>query len=109
MSLDWFNLQGKVALVTGSSSGIGAGIALGLARAGADVICHGRGDEAEATSAAIRALGRRSVVVQADLASRAAQEPFVASAVSAFGRIDLLVNNAGSIRRSPAVDYTDED
>jgi 2-dehydro-3-deoxy-D-gluconate 5-dehydrogenase len=109
MPLDWFNLDGKVALVTGSSSGIGAGIALGLARAGADVICHGRGEEAEATSSAIRALGRRSVVVQADLAERAAQEPFIASAVSAFGRIDLLVNNAGSIRRSPAVDYTDAD
>jgi 2-deoxy-D-gluconate 3-dehydrogenase len=109
MALDWFSLDGKIALVTGSSSGIGAGIALGLARAGADVICHGRGEEAEATSAAIRALGRRSVVVQADLSERAAQEPFVASAVSAFGRIDLLINNAGSIRRSPAVDYTDAD
>jgi 2-dehydro-3-deoxy-D-gluconate 5-dehydrogenase len=109
MSLDWFKLDGKVALVTGSSSGIGAGIALGLARAGADIICHGRGEEAEATSAAIRALGRRSVVVQADLADRAAQEPFVARAVAAYGRIDLLINNAGSIRRSPAVDYTDAD
>ena len=109
MTLDWFNLDGKVALVTGSSTGIGAAIAKGLARAGADVICHGRGAEAQATSDEIRATGRRSLAISADLSERAAQEPFVASAVSAFGRIDLLINNAGSIRRAPAVDYTDTD
>jgi 2-deoxy-D-gluconate 3-dehydrogenase len=109
MALDWFNLDGKVAVVTGSSTGIGAAIALGLARAGADVICHGRGEEAQATSEAVRALGRRSVAISADLSDRAAQETFVASAASAFGRVDLLINNAGSIRRSPAVDYTDDD
>jgi 2-dehydro-3-deoxy-D-gluconate 5-dehydrogenase len=109
MTLDWFSLEGKVALVTGSSKGIGAAIALGLARAGADVICHGRGDEAQETSEAVRKLGRRSAVVQADLADRAAQDAFVKGAVSAFGRVDVLVNNAGSIRRAPAVDYTDVD
>lgn len=109
MALDWFNLEGKVAVVTGSSKGIGAAIALGLARAGADVICHGRGDEARETSEAVQKLGRRSLVVQADLSERAAQDAFVASAVKAYGRIDLLVNNAGSIRRAPAVDYSDAD
>ena len=109
MALDWFNLDGKVALVTGSSKGIGAAIALGLARAGADVICHGRGDEAQETSDAVRKVGRRSAVVQADLSDRSAQDAFVTSAVAAFGKIDVLVNNAGSIRRAPAVDYTDAD
>ncbi|HYQ01804.1 MAG TPA: 2-dehydro-3-deoxy-D-gluconate 5-dehydrogenase KduD [Polyangiaceae bacterium] len=109
MALDWFNLEGKVALVTGSSTGIGAAIAKGLARAGADVICHGRGDEAQATSEEIRKLGPRSVAISADLSDRSAQEDFARNAVAAFGRIDLLVNNAGSIRRSPAVDYADAD
>ncbi len=109
MALDWFNLEGKVALVTGSSTGIGAAIAKGLARAGADVICHGRGDEAQTTSEEIRKSGPRSVALAADLSDRAGQAAFVASAVKAFGRIDLLINNAGSIRRSPAVDYTDAD
>src|SRR6186713_912384 len=109
MALDWFNLEGKVALVTGSSTGIGAAIAKGLARAGADVICHGRGEEAQATSEEIRKLGPRAVSVSADLSDRAAQDAFATKAVSAFGRIDLLINNAGSIRRSPAVDYTDAD
>lgn len=109
MALDWFNLEGKVALVTGSSTGIGAAIAKGLARAGADVICHGRSDEAQATSEEIRKLGPRSVAISADLSDRSAQEAFARNAVAAFGRVDLLVNNAGSIRRSPAVDYPDAD
>src|SRR6478752_4431003 len=104
MALDWFNLEGKVALVTGSSTGIGAAIAKGLARAGADVICHGRGEEAQTTSEEIRALGPRSVALSADLSDRTAQEAFATSAVKAFGRVDLLINNAGSIRRNPAVD-----
>ena len=73
MALDWFKLEGKVALVTGSSTGIGAAIAKGLARAGADVICHGRGEEAQTTSEEIRALGPRSVALSA--ASAEARPP----------------------------------
>lgn len=109
MALDWFNLEGKVALVTGSSKGIGAAIAIALARAGADVICHGRGDEAQETGDSVRRLGRRSLVVRADLSDRSAQDAFVKSAAAAFGKVDVLVNNAGSIRRSAAVDYSDAD
>src|SRR6478752_4145824 len=103
MALDWFNLEGKVALVTGSSTGIGAAIAKGLARAGADVICHGRGEEAQSTSEEIRKLGLRSVALSADLSDRSGQDTFATLALAAFGRIDLLINNAGSIRRSPAI------
>jgi 2-deoxy-D-gluconate 3-dehydrogenase len=110
MALDWFNLDGKVALVTGAGAGIGTAIAKGLARAGADVLCHARSAEEAATaSAAIRELGRRSLPLAADLGDRAAQDDLVARAAAAFGRIDILINNAGLIRRAPAVDYTDDD
>jgi 2-deoxy-D-gluconate 3-dehydrogenase len=110
MALDWFNLDGKVALVTGAGAGIGTAIAKGLARAGADVLCHARSaEEAEAACAAIRELGRRALPLAADLADRAAQDDLVARAAGGFGRIDILINNAGLIRRAPAVDYTDDD
>jgi 2-dehydro-3-deoxy-D-gluconate 5-dehydrogenase len=109
MSQEWFKLDGKVALVTGSGTGIGAAIAKALGRAGADVICHDRGDEGQATSAEIRGLGRRSVALSADLSNRDAQDKLVADAVRELGRIDFLINNAGMIRRAPAVDYSDDD
>lgn len=109
MPLAWFDLTGKIALVTGSGSGIGAAIARALARAGADVVCHDRTDGGAATSAEIRALGRRSLPITADLSKRDAQETLVTRALAEMGRIDLLINNAGSIRRAPAVDYKDED
>ena len=109
MSLNWFSLEGKIALVTGTGTGMGAAIAKALAESGADVICHDRGDEARPTSEAIRALGRRSVALSGDLSQREAQDALVANAVKELGRIDILVNNAGLIRRAPAVDYSDED
>ena len=109
MARDWFDLQGKVALVTGSGTGIGAAIALALARSGADVICHDRGDEGRPTSEQIRALGRRSVALAADLSKREAQDKLVGDALRELGRIDFLINNAGMIRRAPAVDYSDDD
>jgi 2-deoxy-D-gluconate 3-dehydrogenase len=109
VALNWFSLEGKIALVTGTGTGIGAAIAKALAESGADVVCHARGDEARPTSDAIRALGRRSVALSADLSQRDAQDALIANAVKEFGRIDILVNNAGLIRRAPAVDYSDED
>ena len=109
MALNWFNLEGKVALVTGSGTGIGAAIAKGLAASGADVACHDLKDFARGTSEEIRAMGRRSIPLSADLSKRPEQEGLVAAAMKEFGRIDILVNNAGMIRRAPAVDYSDED
>jgi 2-deoxy-D-gluconate 3-dehydrogenase len=74
------------------------------------VLCHARSaDEASAASAAIRELGRRSLPLAADLGDRAAQDDLIARAAAGFGRIDILINNAGLIRRAPAVDYTDDD
>jgi 2-dehydro-3-deoxy-D-gluconate 5-dehydrogenase len=109
MALDWFSLEGKIALCTGTGTGIGAGIAKGLARAGADVVCHDLGEAARPTSEEIKAMGRRSVALGADLSKRAEQDRLVEDALGAFGRLDILVNNAGLIRRNPAVNYTDED
>ena len=104
-----FDLSGKVALVTGSATGIGAAVAEGLARAGADVVCHGKDDAAEAAVAAVRALGRRSCGIQADLADRKSHAPLISGALEQLGRLDILINNAGLIRRAPAEQYSDED
>ncbi|MBV9949399.1 MAG: 2-dehydro-3-deoxy-D-gluconate 5-dehydrogenase KduD [Myxococcales bacterium] len=109
MQLDWFRLDGKVALVTGAGAGIGAAVAKGLARHGADIICHHKGDEVRETGEHIRRLGRRAVSIPADLSDRAAQDTLVEQALGAFGRVDCLVNNAGIIRRAAAVEYSDED
>jgi 2-deoxy-D-gluconate 3-dehydrogenase len=109
MSPDTFRVDGKVALVTGSGTGIGAAIALGLAAAGADVVCHNKDDAAPATVEEVKRLGRRSFGLRADLADRSSHQELVAQTVSQFGRVDILVNNAGLIRRAPAVEYTDDD
>ena len=109
MSQDPFRLDGKVALVTGSASGIGAAIATALAAAGADVVCHGRSDSGRATVEEVLRLGRRSFGIQADLADRSTHDDLVAETVKRLGRLDILVNNAGLIRRAPAVEYSDED
>ena len=109
MSQDPFRIDGKVALVTGSASGIGAAIATALAAAGADVVCHGRSDSGRATVEDVLRLGRRSFGIQADLADRATHAELVNETIKRFGRLDILVNNAGTIRRAPAVEYSDED
>ncbi len=109
MSQDPFRIDGKVALVTGSASGIGAAIATALAAAGADVVCHGRSDSGRSTVEDVLRLGRRSFGIQADLADRATHAELVNETIKRFGRLDILVNNAGTIRRAPAVEYSDED
>jgi 2-dehydro-3-deoxy-D-gluconate 5-dehydrogenase len=105
---DQFQLLGRTALVTGASAGIGAAIAVALAEAGADVICHGNTRPAELTCDAIAQLGRRAFALQSDLAEpEAAADLFERAGQCAIP--DILVNNAGVIRRASAVDYSDAD
>ncbi|MFC3714289.1 2-dehydro-3-deoxy-D-gluconate 5-dehydrogenase KduD [Sphingoaurantiacus capsulatus] len=103
-----FDLSGRVAVVTGANTGIGQGIAVALAEAGADVALVGRSPATE-TAARIEGLGRRALLIGADLSSIAPVEGVVAQAVEGLGGLDILVNNAGIIRRADAVDFTEED
>jgi 2-dehydro-3-deoxy-D-gluconate 5-dehydrogenase len=105
-ALDLFRLDGKVALVTGSASGLGAAIALALAQAGASVATHGNRRPADETAASITALGRESAAFSADLGSTTGPEHLFSQTVAKFGRVDILVNNAGTIHRDAAVDAT---
>jgi 2-dehydro-3-deoxy-D-gluconate 5-dehydrogenase len=95
-------------MVTGANTGLGQAIAIALAGAGADIVAVGRTDPAE-TKAAVLAVGRRFIAVQADLGSSQAISTIVGAALAEFSRIDILVNNAGIIRRSEAVDFTEAD
>jgi NAD(P)-dependent dehydrogenase (short-subunit alcohol dehydrogenase family) len=91
-----FSLAGKVAVVTGASSGLGVATAIGLAQAGADIAIGARRvDRLGETAAAIRALGRRVVAVQTDVTSIPDCDALVAAAVDQLGGVDILVNNAG--------------
>jgi 2-dehydro-3-deoxy-D-gluconate 5-dehydrogenase len=103
--LDKFRLDGKLALVTGSATGLGAAIAVGLAEAGASVACHGNRRPADETSAAIRALGRESRGFAADLSAAHGAESLYEAVATTMGPPDILVNNAGTIYREPAEDH----
>ena len=95
-------LDGRVALVTGGGSGIGQGIAVGLARAGADVVVADVDpDRAEVTARRVEDLGRRSAVTATDVSDTAQVAAMVEAAVDRLGRLDVLVNNAGGVRRAP--------
>ena len=106
--LQAFSLAGKVALVTGATTGLGAGMAVGLAAAGADVVSIGPG-EPTGTAAAVAALGRRFHAITVTLGRGSDYPGVVAEAVRALGRADILVNNAGIIRRADATEFTEED
>ena len=103
-----FDLTGKVALVTGGNVGLGQGIALALAEAGADIVSVALSDSDE-TVAQVQAMGRRAHAVSADLTSIEPVERVLAEALEAMDRIDILVNNAGLIRRADAVDFSEAD
>ncbi len=107
MILDQFNLSGKVAIVTGSSTGLGEGMAYGLAEAGADIVGVYNNDLPE-NQKKIEALGRRFLGIQADLSNISLVADIVGKTVEAFGRLDILVNNAGIIIRNKSVDFTEE-
>ncbi len=103
-----FDLTGKVALVTGGNVGLGQGIALALAEAGADIVSVAL-SESDDTVAKVQAMGRRAHAISADLTSIEPVERVVQETLAAMGRIDILVNNAGLIRRADAVDFTEAD
>jgi 2-deoxy-D-gluconate 3-dehydrogenase len=110
MILDQFKLNDKVALVTGAAAGLGQSMAIALAEAGADVAVHSRvTGQSDETCERITSLGRRAFPVTADMADKETPKRMIDEIVSEFGRIDILINNAGMIRRSPAVDFSEDD
>lgn len=108
MSLKSFSLHGKVAIVTGCDTGLGQGMALGLAQAGCDIVGINRVPPQD-TVAAVTALGRRFLSLEADLSQQEALPALMAQAVAEFGHIDILVNNAGIIRRQDALAFSEQD
>ncbi|HUL55281.1 MAG TPA: 2-dehydro-3-deoxy-D-gluconate 5-dehydrogenase KduD [Opitutaceae bacterium] len=106
--LDRFKLDGKVAIVTGASRGLGQGYAQALAEAGADVVLVDVGPSPE-TEALVRAAGRQAVSVVANLADRASIPRVIAEAKKLAGRLDILVNNAGIIRREEFEKFSEKD
>jgi len=108
MILDRFKLTDRVALVTGAGRGIGRGIALAFAEAGADVVCAARTvADIEATAEAVRARGRRALAVPTDVTQTPALEHLVAASLDAFDRLDVLVNNAGGTGPRAALDTSE--
>jgi 2-deoxy-D-gluconate 3-dehydrogenase len=108
MSTALFDLTGRVALVTGGNTGLGQGIAVALAEAGADIAVAGISPATE-TAERVRALGRRCIDIQANLISVEPVQRMLEETLAAYGRFDILVNNAGLIRRADAVDFTEQD
>ena len=100
-----FDLSGKIALVTGANTGLGQGMALALARAGADIALIGRSEPAD-TLAKLGEIGVRSHSILTDLGSADNAEAIINEAASALGGADILVNNAGIIKRNEAIDFT---
>ncbi len=104
-------LENRVALVTGSTQGIGRGIAVRLAQAGADVVINGRDDDEDARESAerVRAEGRRACVLAADVADAEQCRWLIREAVAQMGRLDILVNNAGIQRHAPFLEASESD
>jgi NAD(P)-dependent dehydrogenase (short-subunit alcohol dehydrogenase family) len=110
MSTSLFSLEGKSAVVTGGTSGIGRAIAIGLAQAGADVAATGRRQQqVDEAAAEIEALGRKSLRQASDVCDRASLEKLLAAALHVFGKVDVLVNCAGIIKRTPTLDLGEEE
>ncbi|MEN6413071.1 MAG: 2-dehydro-3-deoxy-D-gluconate 5-dehydrogenase KduD [Veillonellales bacterium] len=103
-----FDLTGKVAIVTGATAGLGQGMAVALATAGADIVGVGRRTSAE-TKNKVLETGRRFLGIEADLLSIEPIQGIVSRTVAEFGHVDILVNNAGIIRRQDAVEFSEKD
>jgi len=112
MSIPGFSLEGKAALVTGGKKGIGKAVAVAFAEAGADVAICSRtlaNGELEAAAKEIQGLGRRSLAIQADISHKADVDNLVQKVTSAFGSIDILVNNASIQIRKPLLSLSEDD
>ena len=110
MSTNLFSLEGKTAVVTGGTSGIGRTMALGLADAGADVIATGRRQQqVNEVAGQVEARGRKSLSIPSDVNDRASLERLLAGTLQAFGKVDILVNCAGIIKRTPTLEVTEEE
>ncbi len=103
-----FDLAGKAAVVTGASTGLGMGMSLGLASAGADILLVDH-VESEEVAYKVRAMGRRATTLTLDLMQMASIAAVTEKAIAEFGKIDILVNNAGIIRRAPALEFSEKD
>ncbi|MDQ1911959.1 2-dehydro-3-deoxy-D-gluconate 5-dehydrogenase KduD [Paenibacillus sp. GD4] len=108
MGRSGFDLSGKVAIVTGASTGLGQGMALALAEAGADIVGVDYVEMPD-TRAKITAIGRAFLEIQANLMSLEPIDRIIEKALETFGHVDILVNNAGIIRRADAIDFTEKD
>ncbi len=108
MILDKFKLNGKIAIVTGASRGLGQAMAIGLAEAGADLALVASSSTDE-TAKKIRALGHKACTIQANLLDPEAVPQIVETTVKELGGIDILVNNAGTIRRAPLLEFSEKD
>lgn len=106
--MNWFDLSGKTAIVTGGSTGLGSGMSLGLASAGADIVLVDHRERDDVASQ-IRKMGRKVLTLHGDLSQMAVMEQVVNATLDNFGKVDILVNNAGIIRRKPAIDFSEKD
>jgi NAD(P)-dependent dehydrogenase (short-subunit alcohol dehydrogenase family) len=110
MASKMFDLTGKTAVVVGGTSGIGLAMALGLAEAGADVVATSRRmEQVEETAAKIESLGVKSLRISSDVSDRGSLETLCAKTMEAFGKVDILVNCAGRIKRAPTVDFPEDE
>lgn len=109
MTVDLFSLDGKVAAITGATRGIGRSMAIALAEAGSDIALLQRSKKFLGVKEEIERLGRKCFIVNCDLENASEVSEAISSVVAYFGKLDILVNNAGIQRRSPAVDFAEED
>jgi NAD(P)-dependent dehydrogenase (short-subunit alcohol dehydrogenase family) len=110
MSYSRLELNGKIAVVIGGTSGIGLAIAKGMAEAGADVIpTSRRQDQVDAAAQEIESRGKRSLRVSSDVSDRGSLERVLEASIEAFGKVDILVNSAGRTKRAPTIEFTEED
>lgn len=108
-SMNFFRLDGKVAIVTGGNTGLGQAYAVALAKAGADLVIPTYDNNWDETRELIEKEGKKVVFVQGDLTKKEDRAKVVEAAMNEYGKIDVLINNAGTIRRTPLLEYKEED